>query len=92
MSPAGGGADPASSARLSEADWIWKDGDFVAWKDATVHLLSLAVQFGSSIFEGIRCYDTPGGPAVFRLPSSSPPFSTKKLGGRNPYWRACPFF
>jgi branched-chain amino acid aminotransferase len=68
VSPASGGADPHSSARLTEAEWIWKDGDFVAWKDATVHLLSLAVQFGSSVFEGIRCYDTPRGPAVFRLP------------------------
>ena len=55
------------SAGLVEAEWIWKDGKFVAWKDATVHLLSTAVQFGTSVFEGIRCYDTPEGPAVFRL-------------------------
>ena len=55
------------STRLVEAEWIWKDGDFVAWQDARVHILSLAVQFGSSIFEGIRCYDTPRGPAIFRL-------------------------
>jgi branched-chain amino acid aminotransferase len=48
-------------------DWIWKDGAFVRWDDARVHLLSLAVQFGSSVFEGIRCYRTPDGPAVFRL-------------------------
>lgn len=51
-----------------EARWIWKDGELVAWHEAKVHLLSLAVQFGSSIFEGIRCYATPDGPAVFRLP------------------------
>lgn len=50
-----------------ESEWIWKDGDFVAWHDAQVHLLSTAVQFGSSIFEGIRCYETPKGPAIFRL-------------------------
>jgi len=55
------------TARLVEADWIWKDGEFVAWEDTRVHLLSLAVQFGSSVFEGIRCYETPEGPAVFRL-------------------------
>ena len=55
------------STRIVEAEWIWKDGEFVRWKDATVHLLSLAVQFGSSVFEGIRCYETPRGPAVFRL-------------------------
>jgi branched-chain amino acid aminotransferase len=55
------------SSRIVEAEWIWKDGEFVRWHDATVHLLSLAVQFGSSVFEGIRCYETPRGPAVFRL-------------------------
>lgn len=55
------------SAQITEADWIWKDGEFVPWHDAKVHLLSLAVQFGSSIFEGIRCYATPRGPAIFRL-------------------------
>lgn len=55
------------SSRIVEADWIWKDGEFIRWRDANVHLLSLAVQFGSSVFEGIRCYHTPEGPAVFRL-------------------------
>ena len=55
------------SSRIVEAEWIWKDGQFVRWRDATVHLLSLAVQFGSSVFEGIRCYETPRGPAIFRL-------------------------
>jgi len=52
---------------LTKAEWIWKDGSFVAWDEARVHLLSLAVQFGASMFEGIRCYDTPNGPAIFRL-------------------------
>ncbi|HEX9887001.1 MAG TPA: branched-chain amino acid transaminase [Longimicrobiales bacterium] len=55
------------SVGLTESEWIWKEGELIPWQDATVHLLSLAVQFGNSIFEGIRCYDTPGGPAVFRL-------------------------
>jgi branched-chain amino acid aminotransferase len=55
------------SSRIVEADWIWKDGEFVRWRDANVHLLSLAVQFGSSVFEGIRCYPTARGPAIFRL-------------------------
>lgn len=53
--------------RLEGSEWIWKDGEFVRWKDATVHVLSTAVQFGSSVFEGIRAYDTARGPAVFRL-------------------------
>jgi branched-chain amino acid aminotransferase len=50
-----------------KADWIWKNGEFIAWDDAKVHIMSLAVQFGSSVFEGIRCYKTAQGPAIFRL-------------------------
>jgi branched-chain amino acid aminotransferase len=53
--------------RITESEWIWKDGEFIAWADAQVHILSLAVQFGSSVFEGVRCYETPDGPAIFRL-------------------------
>jgi branched-chain amino acid aminotransferase len=55
------------TSALTAAEWIWKDGEFVAWQDAQVHLLSVAVQFGSSVFEGIRCYDTSKGPAIFRV-------------------------
>jgi branched-chain amino acid aminotransferase len=51
---------------ISEAEWIWRDGELIPWRDANVHLLSLAVQFGSSVFEGVRCYATPDGPAIFR--------------------------
>ena len=53
---------------IREAEWIWRDGAVIRWRDANVHLLSLAVQFGSSVFEGVRCYDTPRGPAIFRWP------------------------
>ncbi len=53
--------------KLSESEWIWRDGAFVPWKDATVHVLAHAVQFGSAVFEGVRCYPTPKGPAIFRL-------------------------
>ncbi|HET7583773.1 MAG TPA: branched-chain amino acid transaminase [Gemmatimonadaceae bacterium] len=52
---------------ITATEWIWKDGSLIRWDDARVHILSLAVQFGSSVFEGIRCYDTPRGPAIFRL-------------------------
>jgi len=45
---------------------IWRDGAFVEWQDATIHVMSHAVHYGSSVFEGIRCYDTPEGPAIFR--------------------------
>ena len=51
-----------------EKGLIWKNGELVPWAEATVHILSTAVQFGSSVFEGIRSYDTERGPAVFRLP------------------------
>jgi branched-chain amino acid aminotransferase len=47
--------------------WIWKDGEFIPWEDAQVHVLSTAVQFGTSVFEGIRAYETPRGAAIFRL-------------------------
>jgi branched-chain amino acid aminotransferase len=55
------------ASKIQEAEWIWMDGEFVRWKDATVHVLALAVQFGSSVFEGMRSYKTPEGPAIFRL-------------------------
>lgn len=54
-------------AKLPATEWIWRDGEFVRWNDAQVHVLSHSMQFGSAVFEGIRCYDTPRGPAVFRL-------------------------
>ena len=46
---------------------IWRDGQFVDWPDATIHVISHVVHYGSSVFEGIRCYATPQGGAVFRL-------------------------
>jgi branched-chain amino acid aminotransferase len=54
-------------APLSETKWIWRDGELIRWQDAQVHVLCHSLQFGSSAFEGIRCYATPRGPAVFRL-------------------------
>jgi len=54
-------------AKITATDWIWRDGEFIPWNDAQVHLLSHSLQFGSSVFEGIRCYSTPRGPAIFRL-------------------------
>ncbi len=54
-------------SRIEETEWIWKDGTFIRWSDAQVHVLSHSMQFGSSAFEGIRCYNTSKGPAIFRL-------------------------
>lgn len=49
------------------AEWIWRNGEFVKYEDATVHVTAHAIHYGSSVFEGIRAYATPDGPAVFRL-------------------------
>jgi len=49
-----------------DVDTIWQDGDFVDWDDATVHVLTHALHYGTGIFEGVRCYDTDEGPAIFR--------------------------
>jgi len=46
---------------------IWYNGKFIDWWDAKIHIMSHVVHYGSSFFEGIRCYDTPKGPAIFRL-------------------------
>lgn len=46
---------------------IWMNGRLVAWKDATIHIASHVVHYGSGVFEGARCYDTPKGSACFRL-------------------------
>src|ERR1700739_67694 len=52
---------------LTPTEKIWHNGRFIAWNDAKIHVLSHVVSYGSSVFEGIRCYSTPSGPAIFRL-------------------------
>jgi branched-chain amino acid aminotransferase len=47
--------------------WIWKNGQLIDFEKATVHVLTHALHYGSGVFEGIRCYNTQQGPAVFRL-------------------------
>jgi branched-chain amino acid aminotransferase len=51
---------------VKPADLIWMNGDFVAWDDAKVHVLTHGLHYGTGVFEGVRCYDTEIGPAVFR--------------------------
>src|SRR6476646_567894 len=46
---------------------VWKNGEFINWNDARVHIMTHAINYGSSVFEGIRAYETTRGPAVFRL-------------------------
>ena len=52
---------------INANDWIWHNGKFVAWDQAQVHVLTHALHYGSSVFEGIRVYKTPSGSRVFRL-------------------------
>jgi branched-chain amino acid aminotransferase len=52
---------------LQTTEKIWMDGAFVAWNDAKVHVLSHTLHYGTGVFEGIRCYKTASGSAVFRL-------------------------
>lgn len=52
---------------ITEVDTIWANGQLVGWADAKVHVLTHALHYGTSMFEGIRVYDTPDGPAAFRL-------------------------
>jgi branched-chain amino acid aminotransferase len=52
---------------ITPTKYIWFNGELVPWEKATVHVMTHALHYGSSVFEGIRCYSTPKGPAVFRL-------------------------
>src|SRR5579862_5858186 len=52
---------------LPKTEKIWHNGKFIAWDDAKLHVLSHVVNYGSGVFEGVRCYDTANGPAIFRL-------------------------
>jgi branched-chain amino acid aminotransferase len=52
---------------IQKTEKIWHNGKFINWDDAKLHVLSHVVSYGSAVFEGIRCYDTRQGPAIFRL-------------------------
>ncbi len=51
---------------MKQADLIWMNGEFVPWDEAKVHVLTHGLHYGTGVFEGVRCYDTEIGPAVFR--------------------------
>ena len=51
---------------METAELIWQNGEFVAWEEAQTHVLSHGLHYGSGVFEGIRCYETERGPAIFR--------------------------
>ena len=52
---------------FDSAKWVWMNGASVRWDEATVHVSAHALHYGSGVFEGVRCYETEGGPALFRL-------------------------
>jgi branched-chain amino acid aminotransferase len=52
---------------MTPTDKIWHNGRFINWDEAKIHVLSHVVSYGSSVFEGLRCYETQNGPAIFRL-------------------------
>ncbi len=52
---------------LKPTEKIWHNGRFIDWNDAKIHVLAHVTSYGSSVFEGIRCYATPSGPAIFRV-------------------------
>ncbi|MCL2339324.1 MAG: branched-chain amino acid transaminase [Actinomycetia bacterium] len=54
-------------AAINETDFIWKNGTLVPWADATTHVLTHALHYGTAVFEGIRCYKTDTGSEIFRL-------------------------
>jgi branched-chain amino acid aminotransferase len=51
---------------VKKTEKIWHNGKFINWDDATLHVMSHVVNYGSSVFEGVRCYSQPKGPAIFR--------------------------
>lgn len=51
---------------LQKTDKIWHKGNLIRWEDANIHVMSHVVHYGSSVFEGVRCYAPPSGPAIFR--------------------------
>ena len=53
---------------VQKTDKIWHNGKFIDWDDATIHITAHVISYGSAVFEGIRCYATPQGPAILRLP------------------------
>ena len=70
---------------IPKSDKIWMDGKFVDWDDAKLHVCSHVVHYGTSVFEGMRCYKTPMGSAAFRLePHVNRLFNSAKIYRMDP--------
>ena len=68
-------------------EWIWHNGAIKPWAEATTHVMAHALHYGSSVFEGIRCYETQDGPAIFRLTDHN----TRLLASARIYDMAMPY-
>ncbi len=68
-------------------EWIWKNGEIIPWANATVHVSAHGLHYGSGVFEGIRCYETENGPALFRITEHYERFhaSAEVYGFKIPY-------
>ena len=53
---------------IQPTEKIWRNGHLIPWEQANIHVMSHVIHYGSSVFEGIRCYGQPSGAAIFRLP------------------------
>src|ERR1700745_564777 len=56
---------------IQKTEKIWHTGKLIAWDDATIHVMAHVIHYGSSVFEGVRCYAPPSGPAIFRAPENA---------------------
>jgi branched-chain amino acid aminotransferase len=74
---------------FEQSKWVWRNGEIIRWEDATTHVSAHALHYGSGVFEGIRCYATDAGPAVFRLDEHLDRFyaSAQVYGLEIPYGR-----
>ena len=74
---------------FDQSKWVWRNGEIIRWEDATTHLSAHAMHYGSGVFEGIRCYATDDGPAIFRLDAHLDRFyaSASVYGLEIPYTR-----
>jgi branched-chain amino acid aminotransferase len=72
---------------VKKTDRIWMDGKIIPWEEATVHVMTHSLHYGSAIFEGIRCYHTEGGTMIFRLDAHLKRFynSSRIYGMRIPF-------
>ena len=72
---------------LPKSDFIWMSGAFVPWDEARIHVASHVIHYASSVFEGVRCYKTPRGSAIFRLQAHTERlFNSAKIYRMEPRW------